>query len=233
MIGLEKVIEENRQPMEHEVYEFLEFEGIKFPPYLFVPKGANLADAIEELNPDQFYVCKAMSPKILHKSDLKAVRLKIAKDEIHEIKAEFLQRFEDYDYRGMLIVPMAEDGIELLLGSTIDDSFGTITVFGIGGTLVEIVKDVTFGKCPLDKSDAMLMINSLKNKEMLNGPRGLPKADLEELRDLLIRLSYLSCKYEEKIKEIDLNPIRITSKGLVPLDARVILQKFSTKDTFH
>ncbi len=217
----QKIINEGRQPLEYEVYQFFEEEGLKFPEYYVFSDLEDLESKLGDM-PDTKYACKVMSPKILHKSDLKAVKLNVHKDELPAVFFDLKKRFETLDFNSVLIVPMADDGVELLVGSTKDPTFGTITVFGVGGTLVEILKDVTFGTSPLSMSDAELMIDSIKNQDLLNGPRGLPATNRRELAEFIVTVSTISNKYEGVISEIDINPLRVTDKGLIPLDARVI-----------
>lgn len=222
---LTAAITESRQPMEYEVYQILEQEGITMPPHHFVADKTSLEAVMNVLDESQKYVVKAMSPMILHKSDMKAVKLKITKSEIPAEFREMEEKFKEFDFRGILIVPMVEDGIEIIIGSTVDPTFGNILVFGLGGILVEALKDVRFAKIPLNYGDATLLIDSIKNKELFNGPRGLPKLDRVELAQLLVKISEFADKYRDFIREIDLNPVRITYSGLVPLDARVILYR--------
>ncbi len=221
MVNLNEILAEKRQPFEVECYEVLKEEGFQLMPYYYVQSIEDLEQIIPQLD-DRKYVLKVMSPKIIHKSDFQAVLLNISKNNIVDKYKDLESQFNNLDFRGVLIVPMASDGIELLVGSAFDPTFGLITIFGIGGTLVEVVKDVTFAKAPISNSDAQLMINSLKNQELLNGPRGLPKLDKIEMAEFLVRFSKMSCKYSDLIKEIDLNPVRITAEGLFPLDARII-----------
>jgi len=225
----QKIISEGRQPLEFEVYQFFEEEGLKFPEYYILTTLEELEENLSNM-PDVKYACKVMSPKILHKSDLNAVVLNVSRSDLPAVFFDLKKRFETLDFKNVLAVPMAEDGIELLVGSTHDPTFGTITVFGVGGTLVEILKDVTFGTSPLSLSDAELMIDSIKNQRILNGPRGLPPENKNELAKFLVKVSQISHKYESVISEIDINPLRVTSKGLVPLDARVIFSKDITDE---
>lgn len=219
---LEKIIQEKRNPLEVEAYEFLSNHGVKLLPYSFVTTKEEAEEATKKLNPERKYAVKVMSPKILHKSDFQAVLLNIPINEIPETFTKCSENFEGLDFKGVLIIPMAEDGIELLVGSTFDDTFGLITVFGIGGTLVEVIKDVTFGKAPVSFEDARLMINEIKSQKLLNGHRGLPKLDEVSMANLIAKISRISCEYKDIIREIDLNPIKITSNGVFPLDARII-----------
>lgn len=221
-----KIHSERRQPLEVESYEFLIAEGFKFPRYYYARNEDEMKEIIgkmRDMDNHQKYAFKVMSPKILHKSDFRAVHLSVSVDESMDKYNELYYRFKDLDFRGILIVPMAGDGVELLLGSTFDSTFGLITVFGVGGTLVEILKDVTFGKSPISREDADLMIKSINSQDLLKGPRGLPKLNKIAMIDLMVKLSEISCKYKSLIKEIDINPLRITAQGIFPLDARIIL----------
>ncbi len=217
---------ERRQPLEVEAYDFLISEGIKFPPYYYARTEAEMEEIMEILDNDIYpsYAFKVMSPKILHKSDFKAVFLNVTDADAMATFMDLKERFAPLDFRGVLIVPMAGDGVELLLGSTEDPTFGLISVFGVGGTLVEVLKDVTFGKAPLTRADAQLMIKSINSQELLNGPRGLPKLNELHMVDLMVKISDIACRYKSIIKEIDLNPLRVTENGIFPLDARIILR---------
>ena len=219
-----KIHSERRQPLEVEAYDFLISEGFKFPRYYYVTNEEEMNVVIKKLqeNTNQKYAFKAMSPKILHKSDFQAVHLGVSIDEAMDKYHELQYKFKGLDLRGILIVPMASEGVELLLGSTYDSTFGLITVFGVGGTLVEILKDVTFGKSPLSREDADLMIESINSQDLLKGPRGLPKLNKISMIDLMVKLSETACKYKSLIKEIDINPLRVTAQGIFPLDARII-----------
>ncbi|MCY3410016.1 MAG: acetate--CoA ligase family protein [Candidatus Heimdallarchaeota archaeon] len=222
---LTAIYAERRQPLEVECYEFLIEEGIKFPEYHYVRNEKEMAAILDILESDAHpsYVFKVMSPKILHKSDFKAVHLNVTDEVLMDKFLDLQERFKPLDFRGVLIVPMASEGVELLIGSTFDPTFGLTSVFRVGGTMVEVVNDVTFGKPPISRADALSMINSLKLQKYLNGPRGLPPLDKIAMVDFMVKLSEIACKYKYLIKEIDLNPIRITSNGIYPLDARIIL----------
>ncbi len=218
------IIEQKRQPLEVECYKFFEEEGFKFLPYYYATSEEEMNDIIEKMMDDRQnkYVFKVMSPRILHKSDFKAVILKVSAEEAMETYINLKEKFANLGFEGVLIVPMAQDGVELIVGSTFDDTFGYITIFGIGGVFVEVLKDVTFGKSPLTKGDAKFLIDSIKSQDLLNGPRGLPKLNRSSMEDFLVKFSKVSCKYKEIIKEIDLNPVRITPQGIFPLDARIV-----------
>lgn len=219
---LEQIIKQSRQPLEVEVYELLEKEGIELLPYYYVTSGDDCQNLCAKLDKSKKYVAKVMSPKILHKSDFNAVRLNVSPYDIPELFDELSQQFHRLSFAGLLIIPMADDGVEFLIGSTTDPTFGLISVFGIGGTMVELIHDVTFGRSPLNKQTAMMMINELETQEIYQGPRGLPRTDKIELSEFLIKVSHIAMKYKNLIREIDLNPVRVTKRGIFPLDARII-----------
>ncbi len=95
-------------------------------------------------------------------------------------------------------------------------------MFGVGGIFVEVYKDVAFRLIPITKGDAMDMLNELKGKELLKGVRGLPKADPRELVEILIKVSNLM--KHNHINEIDINPLIVTERGSIAVDARIILK---------
>ena len=102
-------------------------------------------------------------------------------------------------------------------------------MFGIGGILVELLEDVAFRIAPITDYDAKEMIHEIKGFPLLNGFRGKPKADVNAIVDTLLKVSDLVVKYEE-IHEMDLNPVFIYEKGLVCVDARIILKKKEAND---
>ena len=114
-------------------------------------------------------------------------------------------------------------GTEILIGSMTDTQFGKMIALGIGGIFTEIYKDVTFRLIPITKDDVKEMMNEIKGKKIFEGFRGLPQVKTEELTNLMLKISKL---VEENpiIKEMDLNPVVATEKGLITIDARIILE---------
>ena len=219
---LREIANQKRQPMEVEVYRFFEEQGLNVLPYHFVQSKDEIEDIVTSLETGK-YVCKVMSPKILHKSDFHAVRLNVDKEGLAKAFDELQEQFSTLDFQGVLIVPMVDSGVELLVGSSTDPTFGVITVFGLGGTLVEIIKDVTFAKSPISINEAKQMIGRIRTQDIFDGPRGMPKTDKDELAKIIRKISEISQDFKMIIKEIDLNPVRVTSKGIFPLDARLIV----------
>ncbi len=115
-----------------------------------------------------------------------------------------------------------EPGTEVMLGVTRDEQFGHALAFGLGGIFVEVLKDVTFRMLPLSKEGVIDMIGDLRGRRVLEGVRGRPPADVDAIAELGERLSRL-IEENPRISELDLNPVAVYEKGLVVLDARVIL----------
>ncbi|MDO8568880.1 MAG: acetate--CoA ligase family protein, partial [Dehalococcoidales bacterium] len=119
---------------------------------------------------------------------------------------------------------MARPGTEVIMGMNKDAQFGPVLMFGLGGVLVEILKDVSFRIVPLEKRDAREMIREIKSFPLLTGYRGREAADLAKLEDMLLKLSRLAEDHPE-IKELDINPVFAYRDGAVAVDARVRLDK--------
>jgi acetyltransferase len=173
-------------------------------------------------------VLKIVSPDILHKSDAGGVRLGLEDDE--EVRRAFAEivdsarRFRpDADLRGCLVSPMAASGTEVIIGTKIDPQFGPVIMFGIGGILVEVLKDVVFRVLPISRSAARRMVSEIRAAPILNGVRGQPPADLKALADLLMTVSEVVESYPE-IREMDLNPVIARPDGVAVVDARIILK---------
>jgi acyl-CoA synthetase (NDP forming) len=119
---------------------------------------------------------------------------------------------------------MAKPGVEVIIGMSKDAQFGPVLMFGLGGIFVEIIKDVSFRIVPLLKRDAKEMVREIKGFPLLSGYRGSEPVDIENLENLLLKVSEFVEKTPE-IKELDLNPIFAYKDGAVAVDARVILEK--------
>jgi acyl-CoA synthetase (NDP forming) len=171
---------------------------------------------------------KVASPDIVHKSDADGVRLGLrtalqvekAFDSILRAAAE---RFPTAHLQGVTVQRMARAGIEVIAGLTKDPQFGPVLMFGLGGVLVEVLKDVSFRIVPLAPRDAADMIREIKGFALLQGYRGQEPVDIASLEKMLLQLSSFSEK-NPQVKEIDLNPIIAYRDGAVVVDARVILE---------
>jgi acyl-CoA synthetase (NDP forming) len=126
--------------------------------------------------------------------------------------------------QGMLVQKMMPEGRETILGMTRDPLFGPLLMFGLGGTLVEVFRDVIFRLAPISEDWALKMIQGLKGFHSLMGYRGEPAADLAIIVESLERLSQMALDFSE-LKELDINPFMVfeKGKGAAVLDARIFL----------
>jgi acetyltransferase len=171
---------------------------------------------------------KIVSPDILHKSESGGVQLHIkSRDEAGEAFERIMARARKFypaaDIRGVLVSPMANEGLEVIIGTKIDDQFGQIIMFGIGGVMVEILKDVAFRVLPISPRSARMMLDEIKAVALLDGFRGRAPVDRRALQQLLLTVSEIIGSYPD-IQEMDLNPVIVYEQGLNIVDARVILR---------
>ena len=171
---------------------------------------------------------KIVSPEIIHKSDAGGVKLGLKTSRqveaaYEEILSAVKQKYPHAIIAGMSVQKMARPGIEVIVGMTKDAQFGPVLMFGLGGILVELLKDVSFRIVPLEREDARGMIREIKGYPLLEGYRGREPADLLVLEEILLKVSRFVDDHPE-IKELDLNPIFAYKDGAVAVDARVILE---------
>jgi acetyltransferase len=173
-------------------------------------------------------VMKIISPQITHKSDIGAVKINLksshdVKTAFNEIMAVSGEKAPEATLEGVSVQRLARPGLELVMGMTKDPQFGPMVMFGMGGTLVEVLKDISFRITPLSRQDASEMIKETKVYAMLKGYRGQPPVDISYLEELLLKISGMVQENPE-IKEMDINPIFSYEKGAVAVDARIILE---------
>ncbi|MGD9368003.1 MAG: acetate--CoA ligase family protein [Desulfobacteraceae bacterium] len=174
-------------------------------------------------------VMKIVSPQIIHKSDAGGVKVNLADaGSVRQAFEQIVQSAGDFDpdarIDGVLVQKMAPKGREVILGATRYPKFGHLLMFGSGGILVEVFKDVTFRLAPINRNSARFMVRGTKGFELLNGFRGTDKADVETVERLLVCLSDLVVDNPE-IKELDINPLLVHSQGqgATVADCRFIL----------
>ena len=172
---------------------------------------------------------KIVSPQIVHKSDANGVKLNL-KDvsEIEKAFDEIIKNARAYNkyaqIEGVLISPMETKGLEVIVGMMRDRQFGPVIMFGLGGIFVEVLKDVSFRITPVSRSDAYEMVRQIKGYPILGGIRGEEPSDIEAIVDIIMKVSSL-VSANEKISELDLNPVFVFKKGASVVDARIILGK--------
>jgi acyl-CoA synthetase (NDP forming) len=208
---------------EFESKELLQEIGIPVPAQKLTSTKEETLAAVEEIGFP--VVLKLMAEDVIHKSDTGAVKLNLKTKEEIENAYEELMNIPAQMEKKISVQKMADEPItELIIGMTTDPQFGPALMFGIGGILVELLEDVSFRIAPITEFDAKEMIHEIKGFPILDGYRGKPKADIEAIVETLMKISEL-VTINETINEMDLNPVFIYEKGLVCVDARIILKE--------
>ena len=166
---------------------------------------------------------KAISPTIVHKTELGAVAVDLPGPEaVREAAERMTARLtaEGHEPAGFILQRMAPHGVEMLVGVAHDALFGPVIVCGAGGVTAEVMKDVAVRITPLTDRDAHSMVTSLRAFPLLEGFRGAPRADVDALKDVLLRVSAMVEAHPE-VAEMDCNPVVVSPEGAVIVDARV------------
>jgi acyl-CoA synthetase (NDP forming) len=205
--------------------ELLAAAGIQSLPAVLCRTAVDAAAAAHRLG---FPVAvKLASATLTHKSEWDGVRLHLRDG--NEVVAAFRAIQErlraagrEPEFAGVSVQPMAKGGAEVMIGATDDPQFGPLVAFGLGGVLVELLRDVVVRGTPLTDRDADEMLEGIKGSRLLQGFRGAPPADRAALRDIVLRVGRLMDEVQE-IRELDLNPVfaRAEGEGAVVADARV------------
>ncbi|AKH20023.1 acetate--CoA ligase family protein [Sedimenticola thiotaurini] len=172
------------------------------------------------------YVMKLVSRDILHKTDAGGVKLNLVPDDFvpayREILANARRYRPDAAIEGVLLAPMAEPGVEVIIGVTRDRQYGPVMMFGLGGVFVEVLQDVVFRALPLSRADALEMLDGIRGSKVLDGVRGGAAVDRQALVSLMLAVSDL-CVNHPEIVELDLNPVLARPMDYCVLDARILL----------
>ena len=201
--------------------------GVTVPKSVIVQSGEAVAPRLQGLQGP--FVVKVMSQDILHKSDVGGVRVRM-KDaaEVEAAIRDMLARREIAKARldGFLVEEMAPAGQELVIGALRDPQFGPLVMVGLGGIFVEVLQDVAFRICPIERIDALEMLDELKGRALLDGARGQAAVSREAIVDMLLKIGGekgLLMALGSEIAEADINPLIVSAQGAVAVDARFIL----------
>src|SRR5437764_11485493 len=172
-------------------------------------------------------VMKIVSPDILHKTEAGGVIVGVkdaaaARDAYDKILASAKKYKADAKVEGVQVQQMLAGGTEVIVGSITDGSFGKLVAFGLGGVLVEVLKDVTFRLAPATRQDALSMLDGIQAHEMLRGVRGGDPVNRDALADVIVKVSQLVSDFPE-IVELDLNPVFATKKDAIAADVRIVV----------
>ncbi|HEX7346864.1 MAG TPA: acetate--CoA ligase family protein [Candidatus Limnocylindrales bacterium] len=209
---------------ERESLELLRHVGLAVTPAVAVRDAASAVEAARPLA-GHAVVLKIDAPELAHKSDIGLVRLGLRGDEAVRAAADDLlatARRHGIEPRGLLVEPMAEAGIELIVGVRRDASFGPCVMVGLGGVLAEVLDDVAIRLAPVTREVALDMLRGLRGARVLDGARGRPPVDREALADLIVGLAAFAADRPD-VLEIDLNPVIATTDAAVAVDALVVV----------
>jgi acyl-CoA synthetase (NDP forming) len=206
--------------MEPQAKDLLRLAGMDVPR--FVSTG-DVTEAIRFANEIRYpVVVKVVSPEAIHKSDVSGVVLGVPDDiKLGEV---FVEMQKIRGFQG-IIVEEAVSGVELIVGMKMDKQFGPIILLGMGGTAVEIYKDVALRMAPLREQDAESMLISLKGRPLLEGYRGSDGVNIDELKRMLLRFSSLVMEFGKEVDSMDLNPVICNNSRCVVADARIMLAR--------
>ena len=203
-------------------------------PYGICSEGTALATSAEEAVVaaaliERPVVLKVQSPNIPHKTEAGAVAVGVkGGPEVTAAFERIVASARAYDtaadIQSVLVQPLAEDGLDVILGIHRDAQFGPMLMLGLGGVFVEVLDDVAFAPVPVDRKMAQSMIDDLRGVALFVGARGAPPADRDALVDIMIRLSQFAADHVDRIDEIDLNPVRVHAQGdgVTVLDALIV-----------
>jgi acetyl coenzyme A synthetase (ADP forming)-like protein len=172
-------------------------------------------------------VMKIVSPDILHKTEAGGVMVGVkTAEEVEKNHATILANAKKYKsdakIEGIQVQQMLLGGQEVIIGAVTDGSFGKLVAFGLGGVLVEVLKDITFRLAPATKQDALSMLDGIQAHEMLKGVRGSDPANRDAIADIIVNVSQLITDFPE-ISEMDLNPVFATKADAIAADVRIVV----------
>lgn len=167
-------------------------------------------------------VVKILAPDIAHKTDVGGVIVGVSSRGDLEAALDKIDRIPTASPGRYLIEEMVPEGVELIVGAVRDPTFGPMAMVGMGGVTAEILKDSANRVAPLDMADALAMLEELRGKALLEGYRGLPRVDKAEIATVLCAVSRALVEHPE-INEIEINPLRVTHRGSIALDALVVV----------
>jgi acyl-CoA synthetase (NDP forming) len=199
--------------------------GISVPKEGVVSSGAEASKLANSMGYP--VVMKIVSPDILHKTEAGGVVVGVkSADEAaaayDQIIGNAKKHKADATIVGVQVQQMIKGGQEVIVGAMTDPSFGKLVAFGLGGVLVEVLKDVTFRLAPATKEDALSMLDSIQAAEMLKGVRGGDAVDRDAVTDIIVRVSQLVSDFPE-IAEMDLNPVFASKTGAIAADVRIVV----------
>jgi 3-hydroxypropionyl-CoA synthetase (ADP-forming) len=200
--------------------------GVKVPRYALVKSADDAAAQAQAVGYP--LVAKIVSPQILHKTDVKGVKVGLQSEAaVRETFNDMYGRLsKEYIVKGVLLEKMAgSGGVELIVGLQNDPQFGPVIMAGIGGIYTEVFKDVSFRVLPITKEDAASMIEDLKGSKILKGFRGMPPVDMDMLATALVNIGRFGTEMAPYYESIDFNPVIFYENDYVIVDAKILLRE--------
>jgi acetyltransferase len=204
--------------------------GIALPEEVLVSERDALDAAIARVGLP--LVMKIQSPDIPHKSEVGGVRVNIATKGEAFIAYQALlddarKQRPGAAIQGVLVCPMAKKGVEIIIGTLCDATFGPMVMVGLGGITTELFKDVIYRPAPVGAAEAAGMLAELKAAPLLSGFRGAARADIPALSQLISQISTLAAASRDQISEIEINPVLVhpEGQGVTIVDALVVPKK--------
>lgn len=219
---IENAINEGRTALsEYESKQVLSAYEIPVTRELLMDNIEDLIKAAKEIGYP--LVLKGCSPDITHKTEKGLIKVDLRNEE--EVTSAFEEiRASMGTDAGVLVQEMVNGQRELVIGLTRDPQFGPCVMFGLGGIFTEVLKDIIFRLAPLEKQDALEMMQEIKGHKILEAVRGMEAADLDMLAEILINVGRIGIE-NEQVKEIDINPVIISGSRPIAVDALIILDK--------
>ncbi|MBI4963644.1 MAG: acetate--CoA ligase family protein [Desulfomonile tiedjei] len=219
---VEQAVSEGRKTLsEYESKQLLAEYGVPVTREILVLERKDLSSAAREIGFP--LVVKGCSPDLSHKTEMGMIKVDVrSEEEAAAAFDEFMAKMNS-NRGGVLVQEMVSGKRELMVGMTRDAQFGPCVMFGLGGIFTEILKDVAFRLAPLEPVDAMAMMQDIKGRKILEAIRGMEAVDLDQMVQILINVGRLGLE-NDKIKEVDVNPLIISKGRPVAVDALVVLE---------
>ncbi|MFC1823448.1 acetate--CoA ligase family protein [Thermodesulfobacteriota bacterium] len=220
---IDKALKEGRTTLsEYESKRLLAKYKIPITKEKLVDNTKDLNTAIDAIGFPM--VLKGCSPDITHKTEKGLIRVDIRNKKEAQAAFQDIRKNMGGKDKTVLVQQMVKGQRELVVGMTRDPQFGPCVMFGLGGIFTEILKDISFRVAPLEKRDAMEMMQDIKGHKILDAVRGMKAANLEKMCKILLNVGTIGLEHDA-IKEIDINPLILSGSNPVAVDALVVLEK--------
>ncbi|MEU6847857.1 acetate--CoA ligase family protein [Streptomyces sp. NPDC046716] len=213
------------QLSEHAAKQLLRAYGIRVPREQLVTSAAAAVRAASLVGYP--LVMKASAPQLAHKSELGLVKVGLTSaSQVRDAYRDLtdIARYESIDLDGVLVCQMVERGVEMVVGVTHDELFGPTVTVGLGGVLVEVLRDTAVLVPPFGEDQARAALDGLRGRALLDGVRGAPPADIDALVEVVLRVQRMALELGGDVAELDINPLMVLPRGqgAVALDALAV-----------